>query len=52
MAKNNLEGINFQQYVDGVKEKKHSWKFFVSVMQDLTYHKVCSEKKCTSEKIF
>ena len=40
MAKNNLEGINFQQYVDGVKEKKHSWKFFVSVMQDLTYHNI------------
>ena len=40
MAKNNLEGINFQQYVDGVKERKHSWKFFISVMQDLTYHNI------------
>ena len=37
MAKNNSEEINFQQYVDGVKQKKISWKFFTAFIQDLSY---------------
>ena len=35
MSKNNSEEVNFQQYIDGVKEKKLSWNFFIAVMQDL-----------------
>ena len=37
MAKNSSEEIKFQNYVDGVKQKEISWKFFVDVMQDLSY---------------
>ena len=37
MAKNNSEEINFQNYIDGVKQKEISWKFFVDFIQDLSY---------------
>ena len=37
MAKNNSEEINFQHYVDGVKQKKLSWNFFIDFVQDLSY---------------
>ena len=37
MAGNKSDEINFQQYVDGVKERKLSWQFFIAVMQDLSY---------------
>ena len=36
MAKNNSEEINFQQYVDGVKQKKLSWTLFIALTQDLS----------------
>ena len=37
MAKNNSEEIKFQHYVDGVKQKKLSWNFFIDFVQDLSY---------------
>ena len=37
MAKNNSEEINFQHYVDLVKQKGMHWNLFVDVMQDLSY---------------
>ena len=37
MAGNNLEDINFQLYVDGLKQKKISWNFFLHFIQDLSY---------------
>ena len=37
MAKKNSEEINFQHYVDGVKQKKISWNFFIRSIQDLSY---------------
>ena len=37
MAKNNSEEINFQHYVDLVKENKFPWNIFIDVMQDLSY---------------
>ena len=37
MAKNNSKEINFQQYINGVKQQKISWHFFINVMEDLTY---------------
>ena len=37
MAKNNSEEIDFQLYVDGVKQKTLSWKFFSHLMQDLSH---------------
>ena len=37
MATNNLEEINFKQYVDGVKENKLSWNFFIAIIQDFSY---------------
>ena len=37
MAKNNSEEINFQHYVDGVKQKKLPWNFFIDLIQDLSY---------------
>ena len=37
MAQNNSKEINFQHYVDGVKEKKITWNFFTDLMEDLTY---------------
>ena len=36
MAQNNSEEINFQQYVDGVKQKYISWNFFIAFVQDIT----------------
>ena len=35
MAGNNLEDINFQLYVDGLKQKKISWNFFIKLIEDL-----------------
>ena len=37
MAKNNSKEINFQQYIEGVKQQKISWHFFINLMEDLTY---------------
>ena len=37
MAKNNSEEINFQLYVDLVKQNKFHWNIFIAVMQDLSY---------------
>ena len=37
MAKNISEEIDFQLYVDGVKQKTLSWKFFSHLMQDLSH---------------
>ena len=37
MAKNNSEEINFQHYVDSVKQKKLNWNLFTDFMQDLSY---------------
>ena len=37
MAKSNSEEINFQFFVDGVKEKKMSWNFFIDTMQEQSY---------------
>ena len=37
MAKNYSEEIDFYQYVDGVKQRKLSWKLFIALMQDLSY---------------
>ena len=37
MAKINSEEINFQHYVDGVKQKKIPWNFFIDFIQDLSY---------------
>ena len=37
MSKYKSEEINFQRFVDGVKQKEISWKFFTELMQDLSY---------------
>ena len=37
MAKNNSEEINFQHYVDAVKQNKIHWNIFEDLMQDLSY---------------
>ena len=37
MAKNNSEEIDFQQYVDSVKQKRIDWNMFVDVIQDISY---------------
>ena len=37
MAKNNSEEIDFQLFVDGMKQKKISWDFFVEFVQSLSY---------------
>ena len=42
MAKNNSQEINFQKFVDGVKQKQISWNFFVDFIQDLSYSNVNS----------
>ena len=34
MAKYNSEEINFQHYVDFVKQKRMDWEVFIDVMQD------------------
>ena len=36
MSQNNSEEINFQQYVDLVKQNKHRWNTFIDVLQDLS----------------
>ena len=40
MAKNKSEKFNFQHYVNGVKQKEISWKFFVDLMQDLSHSNI------------
>ena len=45
MAKSNSEEINFQLYVDGVKQKTLSWKFFSHLMQDLSYSDIYRLRK-------
>ena len=40
MAKNNYEQIDFQQYVDGVKQQEISWKFFTALMKDLAHRDI------------
>ena len=37
MATNNSEEINFQHYVDSVKQKRIDWNMFVDVIQDISY---------------
>ena len=37
MARNNSEEINFQHYVDLVKQKGMHWNLFVDVMEDISY---------------
>ena len=37
MATNNSEEINFQHYVDAVKQKRMDWNIFIDLMQDLSY---------------
>ena len=37
MAKNNFEEINFQHYVDAVKQKRIDWNMFIDFIQDLSY---------------
>ena len=37
MAQNHSEEINFQHYVDLVKQHKFPWNIFIDVMQDLSY---------------
>ena len=48
MEQNNSKEINFQHYVDGVKEKKITWNFFTDLMEDLTY---CDIKKLGEEEM-
>ena len=37
MAKNNSEEINFQFFVDGVKQKQISWNIFIDFIHDISY---------------
>ena len=37
MSQNNSEEINFQLYVDLVKQNKLQWNIFINFMQDLSY---------------
>ena len=37
MEKNNFEEINFQHYVDAVKQKRIDWNIFIDFIQDLSY---------------
>ena len=37
MAKNNSEVINFQHYIDALKQKKIHWHIFVDLIQDFSY---------------
>ena len=37
MAKNNFEEINFQHYVDAVKQKRIEWNMFIDFIQDLSH---------------
>ena len=36
MAKNKSEEINFQQYVDSVKQKEIPWNIFINLIQDIS----------------
>ena len=40
MVRNNSEEINFQHYVDLVKQNQFPWNIFIDVMQDLSYSDV------------
>ena len=44
MAKNNSKDINFQYYVDAVKQKKIHWHIFVGLIQDVSYSDLKSLK--------
>ena len=37
MAKNNSEDIDFQHYIDAVKQNHIAWNIFIDLMQDLSY---------------
>ena len=37
MGKKNSEEINFQHYVDAVKQKNITWNLFVDFIKDLSY---------------
>ena len=36
MAKNKSEEINFQKYVDSVKQKQIPWNIFINLLQDIS----------------
>ena len=40
MTRDNSKEINFQHYVDLVKQHKFPWNIFIDVMQDLSYSDV------------
>ena len=44
MAKNNSKDINFQYYIDAVKQKKIHWHIFVGLIQDVSYSDLKSLK--------
>ena len=37
MARNNSEEINFQLFIDGMKQKKITWNFFIDLIQNLSH---------------
>ena len=37
MAKKNSEAINFQHYIDALKQKKIHWHIFIDLIQDFSY---------------
>ena len=37
MAENNSKGINFQHYIDLVKQNELNWNTFIVVLQELSY---------------
>ena len=45
MSQNNSEEINFQLYVDLVKQNKFPWNIFIDVMQDLSYSDINKLRK-------
>ena len=40
MAAKNSEEINFQFFVDGVKQKKISWNVFIDLVRDLSFEAI------------
>ena len=45
MAKFNYEEINFKTFVDGGKQKEISWKFFTTLMHNLSYSDIKKLRK-------
>ena len=45
MMKNTSEGINFQPYIDSVKQRKIPWNMFEKFMKDLTSYMNCERLK-------